>query len=176
KHLQKEEERVLKLIEGVPSRKLLLREQHEAGLLDLPALKERVNELNAKEKAHTEQLKQIQARLSQNTLNEGYIDTFNLFNEKYQAMLEKVSSNRSEVYDLIHAMIDEVTVYSRPVEEGDKIAGRKKGGQLVPYRIHIKFKLPQEMLNVFGAQEAVITENAPEAGASSSQKVDSGAR
>ncbi len=176
KHLQKEEERVLKLIEGVPSRKLLLREQHEAGLLDLPALKERVSELNAKEKAHTEQLKQIQARLSQNTLNEGYIDTFNLFNEKYQAMLEKVASNRSEVYDLIHAMIDEVTVYSRPVEEGDKIAGRKKGGQLVPYRIHIKFKLPQEMLNVFGAQEAVITENAPEAGASSSQKVDSGGR
>lgn len=176
RHLQKEEERVLKLVESVPARKAMLREQHEAGLIDLPALKERVEEVNQKEKEHKEQLKDIQMRLSQNTLNEGYIETFKLFSEKYQTMLEKVTKNRPEVYDLIHAMIEEITVYSRPVRESDKIAGRKKEGQQVPNRIHIKFKLPQEMLNVFGHQKAEIIEKAPLSDASSSQKDVSGAR
>lgn len=176
KHLQKEEDRVLKLIEGIPARKDLLREQHEAAIIDTPTIKAKFAELDEKEKSHKEQLTQIQSRLSQNTLNEGYIETFKLFNEKYQEMLVRVNKNRADIKDIIHTMIDEIAVYSRPVEEGDSVAGRKKKGQQVPYRIHIKFKLPQEMLNTFGKQEAIIKENAPEVGASSSQKDIGGAR
>jgi hypothetical protein len=37
-------------------------------------------------------------------------------------------------------------VYSRPVTEKDIIAGKKKDKQEIPSRLHIKLKLPQDIL------------------------------
>jgi site-specific DNA recombinase len=175
-HLRKEEERILKLVAGIPDRKEKLREQHEVGLIDKNELKRRLGELVENEKAHNKHLEEVHMKLSQSSLSEAYVKTLGLFNEKYQTALKNVTSNREEVFDILHLMIDEITVYSRPVRESDKIAGRKKEGQKIPNRIHIKFKLPQEMLNAFGHQEALITEKAPLSGASSGQEDVFGAR
>lgn len=176
KKLKEDEDRVIKLIEGIPARKAMLSEQHEMTAITSGELMKRIEELNKSELALNKQITEIQKKLSQNTLNKEYEETFKLFNKKYRTMLENVAKNRLEVYDLLHAMIDEITVYSRPLTSDDKIAGRKKEGRLLPHRIHIKFKLPQEMLNVFGHQKAEIIEKAPLSGASSSQKDVDGAR
>lgn len=47
---------------------------------------------------------------------------------------------------LLHELIEEIVIYSRPIKKGDIIAGRQKEGQQIPHRLHIKLKLPQDIL------------------------------
>lgn len=175
-HLRTEEERTIKMLEAMPARKERLREEHEMGAIDSKALKAHFEELNSKTVQYKKHLEDIRFKMSQNTLSEGYLKTFALFKDKYLETLNDLLGNRSEVYDILHLMIDEISVYSRPVKPSDKVAGRKKEGQQIPYRIHIKFKLPQEMFNDMSAQKVYITEKAPVLDASSGQKDVFGAR
>lgn len=170
-HLKKEQQQLLKLIAAIPERRERLRVQHEVGLIDGQQLKSDLDNVIESEKASRQKLREVQAQLSQCSLSEGYVKTFELFEKKYQKVLDNVSKNRDEVYQLIHLMIDEIIVYSRPVIEKDKVAGRKREGQVTANRIHVKFRLPQDMLNEIGTQKEVLkTEIAPDKDASSSQK------
>lgn len=170
KQLKRDEDRLLKLVDGMPERKERLRLQHELNMMDESRLRSELVALVESEKADREKLKEIQMQLSQCTIDQAYISTFELFDKKYREVLSKLGKNRDEVYKLLHLMIDEIVVYSRPVRESDRIAGRKKKGQMVANRIHVKFRLPQDMLNEIGTQKELITEKAPESGTSSSQK------
>jgi len=174
--LKRDEEQLLKLLDGLPERRERLRKHHEIGLIDDRRLKEEFDSLVKSEREDRERLKQVQAQLSQCSLDQAYVETFKLFDQKYQSVLENITKNRDEVYKLLHLMIDDIVVYSRPVTEDDRVAGRKREGQMIANRIHVKFRLPQDMLNEIGAQKAYITEKAPEAGTSSGQKDVFGAR
>ena len=52
-------------------------------------------------------------------------------------------------------LISSITVYSRPVTKKDKIAGRKKAEQLIPYKLEMELKLPQDILNHFASRFGV---------------------
>ena len=72
---------------------------------------------------------------------------FGEFKTKYAESVAKILYDREEVSRLLHMLIEEIIVYSRPVNETDVIAGQKKSGQLIPYKVDIRFRLPQEMLD-----------------------------
>lgn len=175
-HLRREEQQLLKLIDALPEKLERLRTQHTVGIIDNRKLKEELELANESHRKNKTKLLEVQMQLSQCSLDQGYIKTFKLFDQKYRTMLKNVSKNRDKAYRLIHALIDEIIVYSRPVEESDKVAGRKTKDQMIVNRIHVKFRLPQEMLNEIGDQAVFITETAPVSGASSSQKDVFGAR
>jgi site-specific DNA recombinase len=173
KHLRREEEQLLKLIEAAPEKRRRIAFQHSEGLFDDGQLKINLESVFESEKKNRAKLDEIRAQLAQCSLDEGYINTFGLFNEKYSQMLSDIGKNRAEAYQLIHTLIEQVIVYSRPVTEADRVAGKKSDGQMTASRIHVKFRLPQDMLNEIGRQGI---EKAPIAGASSSQKDVLGAR
>lgn len=177
KQKKQEEAQLRKLLTSLPELRERLRYQHEVGLIDNKRLERELNKTKVSEKEYLEKLDAVRAQLSKNSLDKAYIETFKLFDTKYQKMLSGIEKDREDAYSVLHSLIDEIVVYSRPVRDADKIAGKKKDGQMIANRIHIKFRLPQDILNEIGKQKGVIKEKAPlTRGASSSQKNDSGAR
>lgn len=144
--LSKKREGLCRLIDSIPNRIERLREQHSLGIIDTSRLKEETNNLKTKEDQYKKEIKEIDYRISQNVLSQGYIESLSLFSKKYKKTLEKITNNREELYDLIHSLIEEIIVYSRPAKDNDIIAGKKRADQQIPYRIHIKLKLPQDIL------------------------------
>lgn len=165
KTLQKKQNDLINLINSLPGRRKRLQEQHELGFKDISQLKEDIRNLDTTEKQYQKELREIEYQISQNTLSQGYETSLNLFSEKYARMLDDLSSDRKTLYDMLHELIEEIIVYSRPVREGDVVAGKKKSQQKIPYRINIKLKLPQEILR----------QMAESLGGSSGQKVLTGA-
>lgn len=153
--LQKDENSLNKLILSTPRRKELLREQHEYGYLKTSELKTKMEEIESSERKYQIELSEIQESIARNSISEGYLKTLELFNVKYQKMLKSVSKNRDKVYDIIHMLIDEIVVYSRDKKATDKISGRKKDNQKIPYRISIRMKLPQDILREISKQEII---------------------
>lgn len=173
RHLRREEEQLLKLIEAAPEKRRRIAVQHSEGLFDDSQLRIHLEAVIESEKKSRTKLSEIQAQISQCSLDEGYVNTFKFFDKNYGQMLSDLGKNRTEAYHLIHTLIDQVIVYSRPVVDRDSVSGKKADGQTIANRIHVKFRLPQEMLNEMGAQTK---EKAPLVGASSSQKNVFGAR
>jgi len=146
KHLKIKQQELANLINAVPERRNRLQEQHENGFMDINKLRKDIKDLIEKDKHYQRELKDIEYQISQNSLSQGYIESLDLFSKKYSSAMGKISTDRNELYALLHELIEEIIVYSRPVEETDIIAGRRKEGQKIPYRLHIKLKLPQDIL------------------------------
>jgi site-specific DNA recombinase len=176
KHLRKKEQDILNLMDAIPHRKERLREQHEVKVIDTPYLKEAIDNLDKDRARHQEELNNIQRELAHTTLSRGYIESLEIFSEKYKDVLEENIKSRPFIFTVMHELIEEIVVYSRPVNEKDGIAGRKKGAQQMPYRLHIKLKLPQDIINKFGEQQVYIDEEAKILEESSGQKSGSGGR
>lgn len=163
KQLNKKEQEFVNLLNKIPIRKQRLQEQHTEGIIDISTLKQKTNELESVRKRYEEKIAEIRKELSENNLSKNYIDVLDLFTEKYKPMLKDSFKDKKALYMILHQLIEEIVVYTRPVKTSDSIAGKKKEGQEIPNRIHIKLRLPQE---IFG--QIVKT--------SSTQKSPSGAR
>jgi len=146
KHYETDKSNFLNLLEGLPQRKKSLLFQHEIGEINNDTLKVKLEELQAKEKQYKEKLIEIDFQLSQITLSRGYEVSLPLFAKKYKKVLDQSFKDRKELYELIHMLIDQIVVTSRPRQEGDVIAGRKKENQMIPEKIDIFLNLPQDLL------------------------------
>lgn len=149
KLLQEEENKkhFQNLINGLPIKKQNLLDQHaELHVIDTPTLKTKLEELDVKREEYEKKIREIDFRLSQSILSKGYETSLELFAEKYKNTLDSIIKDRKELYDLIHQLIYQIVVYSRPKREGDVIAGRKKENQMIPERIDVYLNLPQNLL------------------------------
>lgn len=155
KKLRNKREETKKLLNAIPNRKKSIKEQHELGFLSTPTLTTKYKELNESEKRLKSELLKIEHKLAENSFSEGYEKTLKLFSNKYAQTLNDTYKNRQEVFDIFHMLISSITVYSRPVTKKDKIAGRKKADQLIPYKLEMELKLPQDILNDFASRFGV---------------------
>ncbi len=78
-----------------------------------------------------------------------------MFSSHYTEKLEKNFKDRETIAKILKILIDEIVVYTRPVRADDPVAGRKKKDQQIPDRIHIKLKLPSEILHEIVSKEKV---------------------
>jgi len=140
------ESELIKLIDSFPIRKANLREQHELGAIDLKTLKKKLGERDQEEKDLRQELRNILVQKAENTLSRDYLDSFDMFARKYGSRMDSLMSDREAIYTLFHHLIEEIVIYSRPRIPTDVIAGQKKSDQSVPHRIHIKFKLPKDIM------------------------------
>jgi hypothetical protein len=53
---------------------------------------------------------------------------------------------------IINQLVNKIMVYSRPVVETDRLAGRKKEGQHIPFKVDIVLNLPEQLLRQFKAE------------------------
>lgn len=155
KRLQDKREQVKLLLNNLPNRKQRLKEQHENGHIDLKMLNNKIGELVVKEHKLKTELAKMEHQIAQNSLSAGYINTIKLFSQKYIKALDNIYDNRQEIFDILHMLISSITIYSRPLTKKDKIAGRKKAEQLIPYKLEMELRLPQDILNHFASRFGV---------------------
>ena len=136
KILNEEQERHRKSLNTIPVRKQNLSDQHEMGIIDSEQLDERMKKVESEEQQLTKRMAEIDRVLGQQVLSEGYTKSFAEFSSRYRKVLEDAFANFDDTYALLHALIDKIVIYSRPVNhQFDKIAGKKKAGQQMPNEI-----------------------------------------
>ena len=144
--LEADKEHYEGLLNSLPAKRQAVRVQHKELVIDTQTLQKEIDELNKKEKSYKDKLSETDYKLSQATLSKGYETSLKQYAEKYGKSLEKTTEDKQELYELIHGLIYQITVYSRPRNEKDVIAGRKKESQFIPERIDIALNLPQNLL------------------------------
>lgn len=144
--LEKRRKQLIEGLNSIPTKIENLREQHTEGLIDKDKLIEEIVKQNKSRERYQAELDKVNNNLGKQAMSEGYIKTLSSFAEKYSSTLDEVLSNREETYKLLHALINKITIFSRPVTELDVIAGRKTKDQKMPFSIEIELKLPQEMI------------------------------
>lgn len=177
-HLQKKEVQLLGLIEAIPHRKDRFRKQNAAGLLGLEDLRKELKQLDDDLSRFTKERANVALQMSQHTLSKEYIETLDLFSTTHQRFIKGLEKDRVTVQNILKQLIEEIVVYTRPPKNGEPIAGKKTPQvQEVPYRIHIKLKLPQDIFQDLTAEPFVYSSESKDASkGSSGQKSSSGAR
>ena len=145
--VKQKKDSILSIIQTSESRKSRIKEQHKEGIIgikeltaDLATEDKRIINLKAELDAIDEQL------MKENSL-EQYTLTLDLFSKKYANTLEEMRNNFDDLYILLHTIIDEIVVIARPVKPEDNVAGKKKEGQYIPDGLHIKLRLPQDIVS-----------------------------
>ncbi len=146
KYLEKQQKDFIELLNGLPDRRAALRYQHEEGHINTTEFESRITRTNKREEELNKDLAGIEHQLASGAISDIYMRTFELFSKQYQSFLDNAVKDRRELFDLIHLVVDKIQVYSRQTTESDRIAGRKKENQVIPYRVRIDLRLPQDML------------------------------
>ena len=107
-----------------------------------------IEELEAQYGRNLKEKEILESELSIFSNTEEYFKAFELFQEKYEKAIKDYDDNKNidYLYGLIHMMIQEIIVFSRPKRKSDSISGPKKEGQMIPYKLKIVLKIPSEML------------------------------
>jgi hypothetical protein len=145
-HLEATKSQFIKLFNTLPQTRENLRLQHEIGEIDATTYIDKLNELKKQEKEYPQKISELDYQLSKIALSKGYEASFEAYSKKYISALENKSEDKEELYQLIHMLIYQIVVYSRPRTASDVIAGVKKFDQFIPDRIDIHFNLPQKLL------------------------------
>jgi len=148
KQLKRDRQYFNDLQHGVPQRRKHLRDQQEIGAISTEQLKAKLRDLDINEKQYHQKIEEFDQQISQQAISEGYIQSFEVFRQKYGEVLGDIQKNRKQLYEVLHLLIDEVVIKSRPVNpEIDVVAGRKKVDQVIPDKLEIKLRLPQHLLH-----------------------------
>lgn len=146
-HLRSRKEKIISHLNSIPERIKNLQIQHRDGFIKTSAeLRKQIDEQEHKAKKYTEDVKKIENEIGRHEVSEGYLQVFREFADKYKDSMEELFSDKKETYKLLHILIHEIDVSSRPVTELDKISGRKVKDQKIPWSIDIELRLPQEII------------------------------
>lgn len=143
KHLQEQAKRYQGVVERFEGRRMNVRKQHEM-TGDDEAFRKQMKEIDDTEKVAGKSLSEVKAQINQLTLPTHHIQSFLEFTERYKDRLEEVLLDRQATYELIHLLLEEIIVESRAMRSDDVIGGRKKEGQMIPFALHFKVRLPQK--------------------------------
>ena len=146
---QKKLSSVVDLINTGASAKLRVIELYQNGDINKKEKDARIQELNTKHKQYLKEKKSLENDLSIFTNTEEYIRVLEIFKEKYESSLEQLAQEGSdeELSSLIHMIVDEIIIFSRPKRKTDSVSGPKKEGQMIPYKLKVSLKIPSKMLS-----------------------------
>jgi hypothetical protein len=172
-HLTNRDKYLLDLIVGADNRKKNARLQQLEGYIDMPALENEYKKADEDKARYSKERDDVQMQIAQHTLSKGYIKALDLFSERYEFALKEGFDDRKVLNIILRELIEEIVIYGRPVTKADPIAGRKKNSQQIPHRIHIKLKLPSDILRSISA---TLSESDVASEPSSEQKTIASAR
>ena len=144
--LRKHQTRLIEKINKIPIRRKNLIDEHGLGLLETKDLKKHIQNLEKEGGKLNSDLKNIENLIGEDKISDIYVEALKEFSKKYKKFFDGKLKKRKELFNLIHLIVDKINIYAREATESDKIAGRKKEGQLIPNSIRIDLRLPQDML------------------------------
>lgn len=146
RHLEERQSHIIDQLNDIPRFREAIKLQHERGYITTPELEEKMAKSEELEKKLKNDLVGIQQQIGEGKITEIYVRTLDVFAKEYKQFLNGEMTDRQEIYDLVHLIVDRIHVYSRKATKSDVIAGRKKEDQLIPNSIRIDLRLPQDML------------------------------
>ncbi len=146
--LEKKQKYLTGLLNAIPNRQELVRQQHKEGIIDMERLKSDFSGLEEDRKRLRGELDEVERRIAQGTISASYLKATEVFAEKYKGVMGDFKNDRKGAAQLLHSLIDEVIIDSRPVRESDVVAGKKKADQKIPHELYVRLKLPFEMINL----------------------------
>ena len=160
KNLERQMTHLIRELNGIPERREALKHQHEEGYIKTAEFDERMEKTKTRETELNRDLSIIEYQISEGKLSDIYTRTLKVFSKRYKAFLEGKMQDRQEIFELVHILVDRINVYTRNTTKKDKIAGRKKDDQKIPYQIRIDLRLPQDMMQRFAQQGKFEVKNA----------------
>lgn len=152
KKLENDKRDFTRLLNGIPQVEKALKDQNTHGIITLPDLMSQLGDLATKRDNYEKKIKELVARIASNKLDEGYIRTLELFDTKYKAVLTNIQKDRDQIKQFLHMIVDHIEIFSRPINDNDVVAGRRSKDQMIPHKIVIFLRLPQEYLKMLEAQ------------------------
>lgn len=146
KYLEERQMHIIDRLNDIPDYRQRLKYQHEHGYMPTQEFEEKTTKSKELEKNLKNELVGIQQQIGEGKITEIYSKTLEVFAEQYKEFLKGEMTDRQEIYDLIHLIVDGIHVFCRKATKGDVIAGRKTEDQLIPNSIRIDLRLPQDML------------------------------
>jgi site-specific DNA recombinase len=144
--LKKSENTLVSLINSTPAMKERYKEQHIIGAIATSELNAELKRIDKELIENNKKLTSVRGQLAKNHITDSYSNALELYGSKYTDSIEMLKKNKDELYNLIHTLVEEIVVYTRDARSEDKIAGKKKANQQVPFRLEIKLRLPQDFL------------------------------
>ncbi|OGD08834.1 hypothetical protein A2397_05310 [Candidatus Amesbacteria bacterium RIFOXYB1_FULL_44_23] len=143
---------ITKMLNRIPGSRQNIKRMYGKGDITDADYDERMANVKKQEADLRKDLLVIQGQIGEDKISEIYASTFKLFAKKYKPFLDGLMTDRQEVSDLIHLIVDRVNVYTRKATKKDKIAGRKKEDQVIPYQVRIDLRLPQDIMQRLARQ------------------------
>lgn len=150
--LLKRQTDITKMLNRIPSSRHNVKDLYAKGDIGEPEYEERKAKITKQESDLRKDLLAIQGQIGEDKISEIYASTFKLFAKKYKPFLDGLMTDRQEMSDLIHLIVDKINVYTRKATKKDKIAGRKKEDQAIPYQVRIDLRLPQDIMQRLAQQ------------------------
>lgn len=147
-HLNKRKKELIKFIDSTTGFVERLKTQNIQNIITMDELKIRLNEVDISKLKAQEELRDVERGINKSIINEDYEKVLTTFQKFYEKTLGNISKNKEELYKILHILIEDITIYSRELTSEDKkVAGRKKeGNQFIPYKLHIRLRLPKDIL------------------------------
>lgn len=158
--LLKKQSDLTKLLNLLPQRRQNVKRMYKRGDIGDNEYDEEIEGIKTKEVEYKTDLEAIQLQIGESKLSDIYARTLKLFAKKYKPFLDGLMTDRQEVSELIHLIVDRIHVYTRKATKNDRIAGRKKEDQVIPYQVRIDLRLPQDMMKRFAQQGKFEVKNA----------------
>ena len=158
--LEKQQSEITKLLNSLPRSSQNTKRMYGRGDISDAEYDEKMASIKKKEAELKNDLAAIQYQIGEGKISDIYARTLKLFAKKYKPFLDGLMTDRQEISDLIHLIVDRIHVYTRKATKNDKIAGRKKEEQVIPYQVRIDLRLPQDMMKRFAEQGKFEVKNA----------------
>ena len=156
-HLRSRMKEFTNLLNGLPAQRERAQEMRIAGQISREKLEAQLSTISENELRYRKELERVQMEMAKDALASGAMTALEAFSKKYKDGIDKALNDRKEAYVLLHELIEEIIVSSRPHTKNDIVTKKQKKDQKIPSRLHIKLKLPQELLHSLSTQFGVET-------------------
>jgi CRISPR/Cas system CMR-associated protein Cmr5 small subunit len=110
------------LYNALPDKRDNLLWQQKENIISKLELKEHIEKLSMQKEAYMKKINELQNKISENTLSEGYLKSITEFSERYKVALDDIINNREEIATILRMIVDSIVVNTREVNETDIIA------------------------------------------------------
>lgn len=147
KEKKKNLKNVNKLLNNTENTRENILNMFQEGDITLEQKRKRIKEVEEQNTRLLKEKELLEAELSIFTHEDEYLKVLSLFSKKYKKVInQQKTENSQDIFDLIHMVIDEIIVFSRPKKKTDIVTGRPSKGQMIPYKLKIVLKVPAEMV------------------------------
>ena len=133
-------------LDSVKQRRSNMRYSFESGRVSQEQYDKDWNDLNKRVGEHKQKIKEGTDFIAQNERLLLFSEGIQEYKRRYSDVIEKLLGDYDSAKVIVNSLVEEITIYSRPITKGDGVSGPKKLDQEIVSYIDITMKLPMEII------------------------------